>query len=379
MAWDTAKIVPFRYKNGTQSWRVTGTIAGKRLRKCFRRRADADAYLGALLSNYVPSPSVSYAPKMTSLTDGQLREAELAFTKLPGGDLTRAVENHVARKSKILDLSLFDAIEDFEAERIRAGTRIVSAETATYRLHRWRRGLLIKQTCEISLADAEAWIFETSVAPRTQKDRRQILGQFCKWAVRKNFLEENPVEKIPAIKIERELPAILEPGSVKNLMAAAETTRGGLMAGYFATTLFSGVRPQEATRLADSDFHFDAPHSLIEISPRVAKVRQCRRVVLDDGLRFYLQTRPAPLVRFRKRAFNEIRELAGLIHQWQHDILRHTFASYHYALNQNIASLTYTMGNSERVLFQSYIRPTSLADAKAFFRVLPDLHAKSVA
>ena len=51
------------------------------------------------------------------------------------------------------------------------------------------------------------------------------------------------------------------------------------------------------------------------------------------------------------------------------DILRHTYASHHYALHRDVRRLVYAMGNSEGILFRHYIRPVSREAAEAYFRL----------
>ena len=45
-------------------------------------------------------------------------------------------------------------------------------------------------------------------------------------------------------------------------------------------------------------------------------------------------------------------------------MLRHTFASHHFVVHKDTKQLERDMGNSERVLFQNYIRPVPLADGR---------------
>jgi integrase len=57
----------------------------------------------------------------------------------------------------------------------------------------------------------------------------------------------------------------------------------------------------------------------------------------------------------RKR-LERLRDSAGLRKNWPHDVLRHTFATMHYAMFQNRAQLQALMGHSgsENTLFQHY-------------------------
>lgn len=61
------------------------------------------------------------------------------------------------------------------------------------------------------------------------------------------------------------------------------------------------------------------------------------------------------------RGFNRIRKLAGVFDIWDNDILRHTYASHHYAVKRDMNWLEKNMGNSAGVLKRSYLDQTIVA------------------
>ena len=64
---------------------------------------------------------------------------------------------------------------------------------------------------------------------------------------------------------------------------------------------------------------------------------------------------------YTKRAFNRIRKVAGVFDLWDNDILRHTYASHHYAVKRDMNWLEKNMGNSAGVLKRSYLDQTIIA------------------
>ena len=72
---------------------------------------------------------------------------------------------------------------------------------------------------------------------------------------------------------------------------------------------------------------------------------------------------------FRTR-WEKCRTDAGLI-PWPHDVMRHTFATYHLAAFNDIGKLALQMGNSPQVIHSAYKGLVSKADAGRFFALRP--------
>jgi len=73
----------FENRNGVTSWRVSGWLHGVRIRKNFPTREEAAAEKGTLEIR-ATQIAAGLRPALTSLTDGQLRDAEAVFRRLEG-------------------------------------------------------------------------------------------------------------------------------------------------------------------------------------------------------------------------------------------------------------------------------------------------------
>ena len=62
-----------------------------------------------------------------------------------------------------------------------------------------------------------------------------------------------------------------------------------------------------------------------------------------------------------------IRKKFGL----QNDETRHSFISYHVAVNRSIGDTALQAGNSERMIKKHYLDHHSMTDGKAFFSIVP--------
>jgi hypothetical protein len=130
----TTSFVITRFKNcsGAISWRLSGWLAGVRIRKNFKTREEAAAEKAAQELRALQSAS-GLRSGTTFLTDSQLREAEDAFRRLEGRPqsllfyidygltnycepgqqkaLTEAVTEYVAAKARELERTLISAVQ----------------------------------------------------------------------------------------------------------------------------------------------------------------------------------------------------------------------------------------------------------------------------
>jgi hypothetical protein len=119
------------------------------------------------------------------------------------------------------------------------------------------------------------------------------------------------------------------------------------------------------------------PERTIRIDASLAKTRQRRVIEIGDALVAYLTpyAKRRGLVvdlgaqEFRRR-WEACRRDAGIL-PWPHDVMRHTFATYHLAAFNDIGKLSLQMGNSPQVIQSAYKGLVSKADATRFFSLRP--------
>jgi len=87
----------FANRNGVSSWRVSGYLAGVRIRKNFPTREEAAAEKSALDLRALQSAAGGVRAATTFLSDDQLREAEAAFRRLTAApnELVASVHNRM--------------------------------------------------------------------------------------------------------------------------------------------------------------------------------------------------------------------------------------------------------------------------------------------
>ena len=369
------RVTMFVNPSGSRAFRVSGSLRGKQIRRNFPTRAAAVAEADRLEVEALDA-AAELKPRLTRLSEAELNAAEILFDRA-GGDveavlgllpLLRAVERKPLAQAGIAWVS----------ELERSGCRDVTVQVMGYLFESFAALSSAEFVDEVSAAEVEAFVF-ASPNRTTQKDRRQRIGQFLKFCVKHGWCVRNFAAELPAIKVERDLPVIFSPEQVGDLLRSARETEWGGRAGMPAPSLellvllegFTGLRPAEAKKVLRREWHLDAETACIEVGPRIAKVRQCRQVELLPEVRCRISEiskgmRPMDVVYFSSKHWKRVRVNAGLFDCWVNDVLRHTFASWHYALFNDIRRLTYVMGNSEAVLFRNYIRPMAKKEAARY-------------
>lgn len=141
---------------------------------------------------------------------------------------------------------------------------------------------------------------------------------------------------------------------------------------YLALGIFAGIRPEEIERLNWEEV--DCAAAAVTVLGAKSKVRARRIVELAPNaltwLRPWARQHGAvlrhPLSELRKA----IRGAMGL-REWPHDVLRHSFGSYHFGFHRNEALVKNQMGHSDdgRMFFSHYRVVVTRAEAAKFWRI----------
>ena len=373
------KVTPFKNPSGTLAWRLSGTVRKQRIRQNFSTQGEAETARAEMLAGIIDDPPPS--PISTHLSPEQVRAAEAAFHELPDGvrlsDVVRFWREHARPVADSTAVSAAANLwESWLLEQRKAKPETASAWKNT--VGQFARETQARTMRSITSEVARRWIFDDRLAVRSQRDRFDILNYFGRWAVRNKLLLTNPIEALdrPVVKNDAP-PTVLSVDDIRRLLQAALTdAEGPEMLPYFAIASLSGVRPEEIPDLDDESLWLD-DHALIEVN-RTKGGRRRRNAEICEPLRRILEwcrTQGLKPGTWSRRKFRRIRERAGLYHRWSKDVLRHTYASHHYAAHRDVKRLTASMGNSEDVLFQHYIRPVARAEASRFFALELDYTA----
>lgn len=376
------KVIPFKNRGGSISYRVSGSVLGMRVQKNYSNLEEAKKFEVQVLQ--AANQGESKRQAITSFgSDDELHVAEFAHKRLKGfsesADLLQAVEYFIKHHRKTTAITPLDAVLAFSEARRRRGNREKSIEVTQSVLHAFAVGCGVRSVSELAKDHLEQWALSPTVSLRTRRDRRDALYNWMEFLVKGGYAVSNLAALIDRPKVTHGTPGILSVAQSQALLDAAIEDVGGYRQGrgsmlpYFAICLLSGIRPDEVKRLRENWENVIFGNNLIW--GFMAKTNRQRSVAMPLNLRVILewsQEQGHEPGFFSTRVFKRVRRAAGVEKIWCNDVMRHTYASHHYAVHHDLGYLTKNMGNSEAVLLQSYVNQTVLREqGEAFERLVP--------
>lgn len=201
---------------------------------------------------------------------------------------------------------------------------------------------------------------------------RTILHSVFSYGQRQGWCTINPVEGIESPPVHEQRIEILTARQIRALMRATEAPDLCSMAPAIRLMLWCGIRPGEVRRLHWRDI--DSQEGVVYIESHASKTGGARAVPLRGGaakLRNHQMPDNALIAPLNwTRLWQRLRNRAGL-KEWQRDVLRHTFASFHLKHFHNLIQLQEEMGHRDSTLLRTRylnLRNLSASTAKRFFQ-----------
>ncbi|MDA7605471.1 site-specific integrase [Verrucomicrobiales bacterium] len=211
---------------------------------------------------------------------------------------------------------------------------------------------------------------------------RRVLNAVINDAIKDGHANENPVARVRTKDKPKKEIRTLEVSQLKTVFSSCIDFRGRTPnspdardAGLaFAFLAFSGLRPEEFSRLEWKDVQTDERRN-IAVRSSVSKTQLRRHVAIEKNLMAFINTIPAekrtgkvaPLNWKRKKT--EVLGEAGL--KGEQDIFRHSYGSYLEPL-VNVETLTSHMGHQHINTYLKYYKNArTKKEAKSYFAVSP--------
>ncbi|MFC4015406.1 tetratricopeptide repeat protein [Nonomuraea purpurea] len=145
----------------------------------------------------------------------------------------------------------------------------------------------------LSAAPVRAYLVELAeLAPASRKRKRAAVASFCKWAVRHDLLDANPMDRIDTVKVPKNLPRPAAAADVAKVPAVICSRRPRKEAPLdrlrdrvlFETACVCGARASEVCGLyvEDLDLRLDDEH--VRICGKGGRVRTVLRPHFPDGV-----------------------------------------------------------------------------------------------
>ena len=109
----------------------------------------------------------------------------------------------------------------------------------------------------------------------------------------------------------------------------------------------------------------------VEIGATKAKTRKRRLVTLSPNLSDWLAIGGALPPQNKRKRVEDFRKACGV--NWRHDIMRHSFASYHLAFHCSPDKTSHELGDRDTsILYRHYRELVSKSEAEIFWQIKPD-------
>jgi len=205
---------------------------------------------------------------------------------------------------------------------------------------------------------------------------RNYIGQFFFWAIKEGYAKENPAKGIEIDTNDLSAPEYYSVDMCEKIMIEASKTPE--MVPYFALCLFCGIRPTECQRLEwwsnENKWGVNIETGYIVMTGSITKTKTGRQFDIPKNCLSWLRAykvdgKPLIPVNFRN-AFKDITKTFN--GSWIQDGMRHTYATFAYALHHSLPELAHVMGNSPGIIEKFYRGQIAENDVQAFWNITPE-------
>lgn len=220
---------------------------------------------------------------------------------------------------------------------------------------------------------------------QTLQNYCRVLTRFFNFAVEKGYMAENPMlsnkvsfDKKEATKqVAKPKPSLVNATDAADMIREAWAMDGEAHILAFVTlAMFCGLRPEaEILKLDWQDI--DLETGKVFVQPNKSKNTASGRIVgIPDCAKKWLMRcdQNKPLAPFRwQYNWKRLRDNASIT-DWVPDTLRHSFASYSYALHQDRPRLESELGHVDKQMLSYYLQvsPAINRNAKQYFELTPE-------
>ena len=313
------------------------------------------------------------------------REYQAAKEMAGEADLRRVVREWLAGSPKIKDsLSVDDAVVKYLTLRYSAGIDRESDTGRHLELHLRRRfltaakGLKLDEITPDFVREWMASIVSKKTGERlgnlARRQHRKDLNAFFVKAMMEGWCTKNPCDAVETPKIKTEDVKILTVAQAKQLL---ETNKGFPIAPKLALEMFGGLRTSSVERIKKEHIDFEAkgirfPGDLHKTGK--TKYRQGQPEALWHWLAFATEKTWTEITisNYAHEKVKAVRRAFGQDFTLPHNVLRHSFASYHLAAFKSLQNTGYLMQHTSGHTTSIYEGVAREADALAYFGILPN-------
>jgi integrase len=229
---------------------------------------------------------------------------------------------------------------------------------------------------ELTVKDVDEWLLELvhsetgkPVSPTTRNNFRRVLVNFFNFAVNRGYCLLNAASKSAKAKTIEQPVGILTVSELKRLLSHAKAE----LIAYLVIGAFAGLRRSELVSLDWKEVDLDA--GLIHVTAAKAKSARRRFVTIQPNLLAWLQEHQQSEGKVTPSNFEDLLKAARLaagIHDWPHNALRHSYASYYLAHLGGTEKLAQELGHSGTdIVIRHYREVVKPAHGAAYWKIVP--------
>ena len=362
------KILSRRLPSGNIQFRIETMVDGNRTSESFKGEADAIARAWQMHNDRKNQGKAGF-----ELSMAKRAEASVCYKLLspyPAVSLREAVEYYVARKAQYAAAPLLAAgLEQIVTELTgKRGERTVENLRQYWRKFAGDFGKV--GFTEIESDAVTQWLDRTATHATTRHNYRRALVRLFNLAIDKKWCKENPAAGSRKDDQLAPTPEVLTVEQLSRILTHAADF--GLLP-YVVLGTFCGIRVCELEKLDWSKINI--PDRTVIVEAKTTKTRTRRVVTINDAALAWLTTevqKSGPIVKVEglREQIHKLRRAAGL-KRWPHNSMRHSFGSYAISAWQDVAKVSYQMGNSAQVCRRHYEQIVTKSDAASFWALRP--------
>ena len=357
---------------GERYWCVTvPKVCGGRTRRFFKGTPEGKREAETFLE-LSKRQKENFGTAALTLTEKERAEyLECTAALKPYGITLRAAVDLILPNLKARNRSctVKELVAEFLKIKKADGASIRYLEDLRSRLGQFVEGFDGRPVASISGVEIDGWLRALPVAATTRNNFRRVLIVAFNFALQHGYCVTNPAENSAKAK-EIETPVgILTPAKTARLLESCPAE----IVPFVAIGAFAGLRRAELERLDWSEV--DLESGLIQVVASKAKSARRRFVKVRENLDGWIRPlakRSGPVTPSNYRdLFDTARETAK-VKDWPSNALRHSFASYSLAHENDAAKLALELGHTDaNLIFQHYRELVKPSDAERYWSIRP--------
>ena len=302
-------------------------------------------------------------------------------------NLIAAAKYYAARHKQVIKKPVADVVAEFLTIKETRGASVRYMNDLRSRLEKFA-GDCRKDCCNVTTADIQDWLDGQKLKPQNYRNFRTVLHTLFKFATARAYAADNPVEGVERVKVNGGDVQVFSPVEIDRLLEAARVNFPDFLP-VLAIGAFAGLRSAEIERLEWSDIRL--AERFIVVGADKAKTASRRIVPISDNLAAWLAPysgKSGKVWAERSVLFYKTQEAVAAATaveadakkdipaqkavKWKANGLRHSFASYSFALTNDAGRIAGFLGNSAKVVHRHYRELVKPSDAVKWFAVKPE-------